>query len=167
MNRRRPAGPVGEGGDGAARAAASDQVEDLPGAGGVRARHLQRPGEDDEELVLRLGRQRQEFPLGRRRERGVALAQHHRQIARMQLNELSERIVEKGIKVTFEDSFIDSAFDSELEMRGARAIRSHLIRKAEDLLSCEILSGACGEGAEATILAENGEAKIKIKTKNC
>ncbi|HOJ47731.1 MAG TPA: ATP-dependent Clp protease ATP-binding subunit [Bacillota bacterium] len=90
-----------------------------------------------------------------------------RQIARMQLNELSERIAEKGIKVTFEDSFIDSAFDSELEMRGARAIRSHLIRKAEDLLSCEILSGACGEGAEATILAENGEAKIKIKTKNC
>jgi ATP-dependent Clp protease ATP-binding subunit ClpC len=91
-----------------------------------------------------------------------------RQIARMRLNELVERIAEKGIKVTFEDSFIDSAFVSgEQEMRGARAIRYQLIRKAEDLLSCEILSGVCGEGTEATILSEDGEAKIKIKTKNC
>ncbi|OGO87237.1 MAG: hypothetical protein A2Y15_07960 [Clostridiales bacterium GWF2_36_10] len=90
-----------------------------------------------------------------------------KEIARIQLEELAKRIADKGIKITFEGSFIDNALDSkELAGKGARAIRQQLLRKAEDLLSGEILCGACGEGTEATILSENGVSKIKIKMKN-
>ncbi|PKM61132.1 MAG: hypothetical protein CVU97_07420, partial [Firmicutes bacterium HGW-Firmicutes-21] len=88
-------------------------------------------------------------------------------IARIQLECLTRRIGEKGIKVSFEDSFINNALETQAaEMKGARAIRQQLLRKAEDLLSEEILCGAFGEGTEATILSENGEPKIKIKTRN-
>lgn len=90
-----------------------------------------------------------------------------KEIAKIQLADLSMRIEEKGIKAFFEDSFIDCILSSkEIVGRGARAVRQQLLRKAEDLLSGEILCGACGEGAEVTILSENGESKIKIKMKN-
>ncbi len=91
-----------------------------------------------------------------------------RKIARIQLDDLTKRLIEKGIKVTFEDSFIDNILNSErFADRGARTIRQKLLRKAEDLLSNEILRGECKEGAEATVLWENGESKIKITAKNC
>lgn len=90
-----------------------------------------------------------------------------RQIAKITLDELSKRIAEKGIKVNFEDSFIDSTLlSNETESRGARALRHQLLCKAEDLLCGEILCGACGEGTEVTILSENNQPKIKIKMKN-
>ncbi len=91
-----------------------------------------------------------------------------RKISRIQLDDLTKRLIEKGIKVTFEDSFIDNILNSErFADRGARTIRQKLLRKAEDLLSNEILRGECKEGAEATVLWENGESKIKITAKNC
>lgn len=87
-------------------------------------------------------------------------------IIKIELNKLNNRLVEKGYKVTFDETIIDriSELNTE-ESYGARPIKRIIQNLCEDFLSEEILKGNIKEKVGVTLKFKDGEIKIFKKNR--
>ena len=88
-----------------------------------------------------------------------------RKIIKVEIGKLNSRLVEKGYKVTFDESVINQIFDlNTQEEYGARPLKRIIQNLCEDFLSEEILRGNIVENEEISLIFENNELKLSKKS---
>lgn len=84
-----------------------------------------------------------------------------KRIVNVELGKLNSRLIEKGYKITFEQSVIDQIFTlNTQEEYGARPLKRIIQNLCEDFLSEQILMGNIVENEEISITFEENELKI-------
>jgi ATP-dependent Clp protease ATP-binding subunit ClpC len=84
-----------------------------------------------------------------------------KRIVNVELGKLNSRLIEKGYKITFEQSVIDQIFNlNTQEEYGARPLKRIIQNLCEDFLSEQILMGNIVENEEISITFEENELKI-------
>ena len=88
-----------------------------------------------------------------------------RKIIYVEIGKLNSRLVEKGYKVTFDESVINQIYDlNTQEEYGARPLKRIIQNLCEDFLSEEILKGNIVENEEISLIFENNELKLSKKS---
>ena len=88
-----------------------------------------------------------------------------RKIIYVEIGKLNSRLVEKGYKVTFDESVINQIYDlNTQEEYGARPLKRIIQNLCEDFLSEEILKGNIVENKEISLIFENNELKLYKKS---
>jgi ATP-dependent Clp protease ATP-binding subunit ClpC len=88
-----------------------------------------------------------------------------RKIIKVEIGKLNSRLVEKGYKVTFDESVTNRIFDlNTQEEYGARPLKRIIQNLCEDFLSEEILRGNIVENEEISLIFENNELKLSKKS---
>jgi ATP-dependent Clp protease ATP-binding subunit ClpC len=88
-----------------------------------------------------------------------------RKIIYVEIDKLNSRLVEKGYKVTFDESVINQIYDlNTQEEYGARPLKRIIQNLCEDFLSEEILRGNIVENEELSLIFENSELKLSKKS---
>lgn len=89
-----------------------------------------------------------------------------KQIVKLELDKLSERLEGLHYNIKFDDSILDMlsdvGFNSEF---GARPVSRAIQDKIEDFISEEVLNGNIVEGEEYTLVSKDDEVKFKPKRK--
>ncbi len=88
-----------------------------------------------------------------------------RKIIYVEIDKLNSRLVEKGYKVTFDESVINQIYElNTQEEYGARPLKRIIQNLCEDFLSEEILRGNIVENEELSLIFENSELKLSKKS---
>ena len=88
-----------------------------------------------------------------------------RKIINVEIGKLNSRLVEKGYKVTFDETVINQIYDlNTQEEYGARPLKRIIQNLCEDFLSEEILKGNIVEKEEVSLIFENNELKLSKKS---
>jgi ATP-dependent Clp protease ATP-binding subunit ClpC len=89
-----------------------------------------------------------------------------KQIVKLELDKLSERLIGLHYKINFDESILDMlsdvGFNSEF---GARPVSRAIQDKIEDFISEEVLNGTIVEGEEYTLTAKDEKVQFKTKRK--
>lgn len=88
-----------------------------------------------------------------------------RKIINVEIGKLNSRLVEKGYKVTFDNTVVNQIYDlNTQEEYGARPLKRIIQNLCEDFLSEEILKGNIVENEEVSLIFENNELKLSKKS---
>ena len=88
-----------------------------------------------------------------------------KKIINIEMGKLTNRLIDKGYKITFDKSTIERIFELNLqEEYGARPLKRIIQNLLEDFLSEEILRGNIVEGEEVTIKYKNEKLTINKKS---
>ncbi len=86
----------------------------------------------------------------------------YKNIAKLMLDEYTEPLAEKGIKLSFDDSVCELVAEKAAGgSSGARDLRNYIRKNVEDKITGEIIARRDGEIAGVHITAENGEIKVQ------
>ncbi|MFL2802740.1 MAG: ATP-dependent chaperone ClpB, partial [Paracoccaceae bacterium] len=84
-----------------------------------------------------------------------------KEIVKIQIRELEERLLEKNMRLSVEDSCLDWLADRGYDpIFGARPLKRLIQKEIQDNIAEGILSGKISEGNEVSILFENQKLKI-------
>lgn len=88
-----------------------------------------------------------------------------KKIIGIEINKLSNRLIDKGYKISFDKTLIDRIFElNSQEEYGARPLKRIIQNLIEDYLSEEILKGTIVEGENITIKYKNEKLAISKKS---